>query len=304
MRQLHAVLSRITGPTKVCLGGLALAMLLSGCGTAITRTTLTPPLAGMGSYQWTRGTINDGSGGPIAACTPATPPAPAFPAPPTTGELLVGYQDWRNTVVDPPGVMCPSSRASRWHGLMVFDMSAVAANLRASPHRLLTASLSYRVGSWLKVPQSAQALDLCVRSLELARGYETPAPFVLVELDPRFGDFPQSAPSRLGATTLPSQVPLGQVTSSGQVTVDPAGPNPTVTVDVSLLLSDWAERLAQEPVGSVESGRFGLAVLPVGPSIQQLGLTNPPPSPVPPNRATARCTSILKNASLTVTVGR
>ncbi len=213
-------------------------------GTNITRTTFTPILAGMGTYQWMRGTINDGASGPIASCTPSTPPAPAFPTAPNPGEMLVGYQDWRNTVTDWNGVVCPSSRAKRWHGLAVFDVGAVASDLSASPHKLLISTLTYRIPTWLKIPQAAQDLDLCVRTLELARGYETPTPFDVVELDPRFGDFPQSAPSRLGPINLPSRVPFGQTTTSGLVTVNPAGPAPTVTVDVTLLISDWAEALA------------------------------------------------------------
>lgn len=307
MHHIISIASRVAVYAKLCLLASACPMALSSCstpGTGTTRTSLTPTQTGIGTYKWTRGTVNDGSGGPVATCSPATPPAPAFPAPPNAGETLVGYQDWRNTVVDPPGVMCPSSRATRWHGLVVFDMGAVATDLRAAPHKFLTASLTYRIGSFLKDPASAQDLDLCVRALELARGYETPAPFALVELDPRFGDFPQSAPSRLGAIDLPARVPLGQITVSGPVTINPAGPSPTVTVDVSLLMSDWAESLAQQPTGSAESGRFGIAFLPFGPTIQQLGLTNTPPSPVPANRSTARCTSILKEALLTVTIGR
>ena len=280
---------------------------LGGCittGTNTTLTTFTPTPKGVGTYQWMRGTINDGSGGPIASCNPATPPAPAYPAAPNLGQMLVGYQDWRNTVTDANGAVCPSSRAKRWHGLAVFDMAAVASDLSAAPHKTLTATLTYQINSWLKVPQSAQDLDLCVRTLELARGYETPAPFAIVELDPRFGDFPQSAPSRLGPINLPSQVPFGQTTTSGPVTVNPAGPAPTVTVDVTMLISDWAEALAQEPANSAERGRFGIAFLPFGPTIQQLGLTNTPPTPVPTNRSTARCTSILSGTVLTVNIGR
>jgi hypothetical protein len=299
--------TRAVRSSRPCTLAVVCALALAGCdtpGTPITRTAFTPAQIGIGTYKWTRGTVNDGAGGPIATCDPPTPPAPAFPAAPNPGEMLVGYQDWRNTVLGPTGVMCPSSRASRWQGLAVFDMAAVAADLGAAPHKLLSASLTYRLGSWLKVPQSAQELDLCVRRLQLARGYETPAPFAVVELDPRFGDFPQSAPSRLGTTDLPSQVPLGQVTTSGPVVVNPAGPAPTVTVDVSLLLSDWAEGLAQQPTNSAERGRFGIAFLPFGPTIQELGLTANPPTPVPANRSAARCTSILTGATLTVTVGR
>ncbi len=305
MRHSIAVLSRVTRYAGSAVVIVVSVMALNACGSSgLTRTALSPGLTGVGTYRWTRGTVNDGAGGPIAACTPATPPAPALPAPPNSGEVLVGYQDWRNTVVGPPGVTCPSSRAIRSHGLIVFDMTAVAANLQASPHKLFTGSLTYRIGSFSKIPQSAQELDLCVRTLELARGYETPRPFAVVELDPRFGDFPQSAPSRLGAINLPTRVPFGQITASGPATIDPAGPAPTVTVDVSLLLSDWAERLAQEPANSAERTRFGIAFLPFGPTIQQLGLTNTPPSPVPVNRSTARCTSILKDPSLSVTIGR
>jgi hypothetical protein len=293
--------------SRSILVAAACSVALGGCSTPganITRTTFTPTQTGIGTYRWMRGTINDGSGGPIASCIPPTPPAPAFPAVPNPGEMLVGYQDWRNTVTDPNGVMCPSSRATRWHGLVVFDLGAVASDLSASPHKLLSASLTYRIGSSLKVPQSAQDLDLCVRTLELARGYETPAPFAVVDLDPRFGDFPQSAPSRLGAINLPTRVPHGQTTTSGPVTVNPAGPLPTVIVDVSLLMSDWAEGLAALPANSAERGRLGIAMLPFGPTIQQLGLTNTPPSPVPANRSTARCTSILTGAVLKVTIGR
>jgi hypothetical protein len=307
MHLLISIAPNAARHSRFVLVAAACAVALGGCsttGTNVTRTTFTPTQKGVGTYQWTRGTINDGSGGPIASCDPPTPPAPALPAAPNPGEMLVGYQDWRNTVTDSNGVMCPSSRATRLRGLAVFDLSAVASDLSASPHKLLTATLTYRIGSSLKIPQSAQDLDLCVRTLELARGYETPAPFSFVQLDPRFGDFPQSAPSRLGPINLPSSVPFGQTSASGPVTVNPAGPAPTVTVDVSLLISDWAEALAQEPANSAERGRLGIAFLAFGPTIQQLGLTNTPPSPVPASRSTARCTSILTGMVLTVTVGR
>ncbi len=297
--------SRYSG--LIALIAAAFTFALGGCvttGSNLTQTIYTPPVAGMGTYQWMRGTINDGSSGPIASCNPPTPPAPAFPAEPDPGELLVGYQDWRNTVTDTNGAVCPSSRAKRWHGLAVFDMSAVAADLSGSPHKLLTASLTYKIGAWQKIPQSAQDIDLCVRTLEFARGYETPSPFAIVELDPRAGNFPQSAPSSLGPINLPNHVPFGQTTVSGPVTVNPAGPQPSVTVDVTLLISDWAQALAQEPANSAERGRFGISFLPFGPTIQQLGLTNSPPTPVPVSRSTARCTSILKDMNLKVTVGR
>jgi hypothetical protein len=293
---------------RAALGTAAAAalLLLAGCNTTppITTTSIAPPLLGVATFQWTRGTVNAGAGGPVASCTPPTPPSPAFPASPVPGEVLVGEQDWRNTVADANGAVCGQSRATRWQGLAVFDMAGVAANLATGPARLLTARLDYRVGSFLKIPASAQDIDLCVRALQLATGYETPRPFALVVLDPQLGGFPQSAPSRLGATLLPSRVPLGQPTTVGPATVNPAPPAPAVSVDVSLLLSDWAESLATLPASSAERGRFGIAFLPFGPTIQQLGLTSNPPTPVPLNRATARCTSILKDMALTVSIGR
>lgn len=53
---------------------------------------------------------------------------------------------------------------------------------------------------------------------------------------------------------------------------------------------------------SAERGRFGVAFPLFGPTIQQLGLTNTLPSPVPANRSIARCTSILSDVVLTVTI--
>jgi hypothetical protein len=307
MRQPDRVSTRPVHPFGCTILALACLAGLAGCstpGSSLKRTSFDPSLRGGISYQWTRGTVNDGSGGPVASCMPLTPPAPAFPDPPAQGELLVGYQDWRNTATDPGGVMCPSSRATRWQGVAAFDMRAVAADLAASPHKTLTGTLTYRLGSWSRIPQSAQDIDLCVRTVQFTTGYETPSAFHVVTLDPRFGDFPTGAPSRLGALILPDRVPFGRTTVSGPATVDPAGPNPTVSIDVSVLLSDWAERVASEPPNSAEPGRFGVAFLPFGPTIQQLGLTNSPPTPVPANRSTARCTSILKDLSLKVTIGR
>ena len=279
------------------------ALTLGVCGcTPLNFHELAPPLKGAGTYQWTRGTINDGPGGPSASCLPETPPAPALPTV-AAGQLLVGYQDWRNTATDPGGVMCPTSRATRWQALAVFDMSQVTADLNSAPHQTLTATLTYKVGSTLRNPQSAQAFDLCVRTLELARGYETPTAFSNITLD-AFGHFPTSAPSRLGVITLPQSVPLVTTTVNGPTTVDPSPPAPTVTVDVSLLLSDWVESLATEPAQSAERGRFGIAFLPFGPTIAELGLTDPTPRPVPPNRSTAACTSMLFEPVLQVRVGR
>jgi hypothetical protein len=273
----------------------------TACNTPLTITTHTPTRLGVATHQWMRGTIDVG---PPASCDPPTPPAPAFPAAPGAGEALVGYQDWRNTVTPPQGAMCTTSRAKRWHGLMVFDMAAVRADLAARPHKTLSGTLTYRIGSFLKVPPSTQGIDLCVRTVQLASGYETPSPFAIVELDPLSNGFPSSAPSRLGALLLPDHVPLGQITYAGATTVDPAGPNPTVTVDVSVLLSDWAETFALEPPSSAERNRFGVAFLPFGPTIPQLGLTASPPTPVPPARSAARCTSILREAELRVRIGR
>ena len=207
---------------------------LGACGGApLTVREFAPPLKGSGTFHWTRGTVNDGPGGPTASCQPETPPAPAVPTV-AADRLLVGYQDWRNTATDSGGVMCPSSRATRWQALAVFDMSQVAADLNAAPHQTLTATLTYKVGSTVRDPQSAQAFDLCVRTLELARGYETPPAFSNITLDPRFGEFPTSAPSRLGVITLPQSVPLGRTTVDGPTTVDPSPPAPTVTVDEGL----------------------------------------------------------------------
>jgi len=277
---------------------------LGACGGApLTFHELAPPLKGAGTYHWTRGTVSDGPGGPTTSCLPEAPPAPALPTV-AAGQLLVGYQDWRNTATDPGGVMCPSSRATRWQALAVFDMSHVTTDLSTAPHRTLTATLTYKVGSTSRNPQSAQAFDLCVRTLELARGYETPPAFSDVTLDPQFGAFPSSASSRLGVMTLPQSVPLGRTTVNGPTTVDPSPPSPTVTVDVSVLLSDWAESLATEPAQSAERDRFGIAFHPFGPTIRELGLTDPTPRPVPANRSTAVCTSMLFEPVLHVRVGR
>lgn len=278
---------------------VACAVLAGACGGApLAVRDFTPPVRGMSTVLQHAGTIN-GQGG---VCEPETPPPPTPPSPPAPGEVLVGYQDWRNTVTH-GGAMCPSSNAKRWVGVVVFDMTDVAADLRASPHKTLTGTLTYKVGNFLKSPPTPQAIDLCVRTLQYARGYETPPQNGGV-VDSGKGGFPWSTTSSLGPLILPDSVPLHQVTASGAVSVDPSAPAPTVQVDVTTLLSDWGGMVATEPANSAEPGRFGIALRPFGPTLKEMGIVDDPPTPVDPSRATAQCTSILNNMALKVHVGR
>lgn len=221
-------------------------------------------------------------------CTPATPPASVDPTPPAAQRILVGYQDWRNTVTDAGGSQCQSSMARRLEGIVTFDMSGVAADINATPFKSLTGTLTYHINS-SKVPQS-NGIDMCVASLQIAvsapaSGF-VPLNFLIGE------NFPPSSPPSLTAINLPGFAPVGQVTSSGPATVNPAGPDPTVTVEATWILSDWA---------NTKPAELAIAFVPQGPTLAQMGIPN---NPVPPSRSTAQCISNVKDIALRVNVGR
>jgi hypothetical protein len=266
---------------------LTMVALVSSCSNTVTRLTPTPTMHT--TFFVTAGTVDPD----FNPCTPATPPAPTIPAPPAAQRLLVGYQDWRNTTSDTGGDVCTSSIAKRWKGVATFDMSQVASDINATPYKTLSGTLTYHINS-NKVPQS-NAIDMCVASLQMAAAVPTADGFVTLPVGNGQNN-PPSSPPTLGALNLPGFAPIGQITTSGPATVNPAGPDPTVSVDVTLLLSDW---------GSTKPPQLAIAFVPQGPTMAQLGLlTLPDPLPVPTNRSTAACISNVKDIALVVNVGR
>ena len=259
-----------------------------GCSNTVTTLNPTPT---MHTTFFARGATIDPDSYP---CTPPTPPSPTTPAPPVAQRLLVGYQDWRNTTSSTGGDVCTSSIAKRWKGVVTFDMSQVASNINATAYKTLSGTLTYHINS-NKVPQSFNGIDMCVASLQMAAAVPTVDGFVTLPLGNGQNNPPSSPPS-LGALNLPGFAGLGGATASGPATVNPAPPDPTVSVDVTLLLSDW---------GSTRPAQLAIAFVPQGPTIAQLGLlTQPDPLPVPTNRSTAACVSNVKDIALVVHVGR
>lgn len=267
---------------------LMIVAVVSGCSNNVTTLTPTPTM--QTTFFVTLGTI-DPDGYP---CTPETPPPPAIPAPPAAKRLLVGYQDWRNTNSDTSGDVCTASIAKRWKGVATFDMSQVVSNINATPYKTLSGTLTYHINS-NKVPQSFNGFDMCVASLEMPATVPTVDAFVTIPAG-NGQSIPPSSPPTLGALILPPFAKTGQVTNSGPATVNTAPPEPAVSVDVTLLLSDW---------GSTRAPEFAIAFVPLGPTIAQLGLlTQPDALPVPTNRRTAACVSDVKDIALVVNVGR
>jgi hypothetical protein len=266
---------------------LTMVALVLGCGPGGNKvTTFNPPPTMHTTFFLTSATI-DPDGDP---CTPPTPPAPTTPAAPAASRILVGYQDWRNTTSS-GGDQCTSSIAKRWEGVVTFDMSSVVSDLNATPFKTLTGTLTYHINS-TKVPQAPQGIDLCVARLE--RVMTIPTATGLVAMNTLSGgNFPVSITPNLGPLNLPGFAPAGSVTGSGPASVNPAGPSPTVTVEATLLLSDW---------GGTKEPSLAIAFVPQGPTVFQLGV--PTGTPVPPNRSTAACVSNIKDVALAVHVGR
>jgi hypothetical protein len=281
--------SRAIGHIRPLIPAAAAMLLLTACPKTVH--TFNPTATSFTSYKLHAGVI-DVTG---ASCTPATPPAPSDPAPPGAAQVLVGYQDWRNTVTDSGGQQCQTSNAKRWEGAVAFDMSGVIADLDAAPYNLLTGKLVYRVADTFQNPQPANAIPMCAARLELAAA--APAATGLVDLNGAAGqDFPASNNPSLAPLSLPHTVPLsgGQ---AGAWSVDPHGFSgfPRVTVDVTWALSDWAASKAPT---------LTLVLPPTGPTIAQLGVTNAPPTPIPVSRSTAECRTFIDSLTLTVNVGR
>jgi hypothetical protein len=269
------------------IASLTLVAVVVGCGGGGNKvTTLKPPATMHTTFFLTSATI-DPDGNP---CTPPTPPAPTIPAAPAASTLLVGYQDWRNTTSS-GGDQCTSSIAKRWEGVATFDMSSVVTDINASPFKTLTGTLTYHINS-NKVPQSPTGIDLCVAKLE--RVMTIPTANGLVPLNTLSGgSLPVSITPNLGPLDLPGFAPTGTVTSAGPASVNPAAPEPTVTVEATLMLSDWDG--TKEP-------SLAIAFVPQGPTLAQMGV--PSGTPVPANRSTAACVSNIKDIALTVNVGR
>jgi hypothetical protein len=263
------------------LAVVTMMAVVSACNKKVT--TVNPAATMHTTFVQKGGTID-----PNGPCTPATPPATPDPAPPAAQRILVGYQDWRNTLTDAGGTQCQTSNAKRWEGIVTFDMSGVVTAI-AAPHSTLSGTLTYHINS-NKVPQSSTGIDLCVKALEIAASVPTANGLVPLNFLTG-GNLPTSSPPSLGAINLPALAPVGQITSAGPATVDPAPPDPTVNVDVTMLLSDWA---------NTHPAQLAIAFVPMGPTLTQLGIPN---TPVPPNRSTAACISNVKDIALVVHVG-
>jgi hypothetical protein len=263
---------------------LALAVIapLSACGNKIT--TINPTPVAFTTFKLSGGTID-----PNHPCTPPTPPAPSDPSPPAATEVLVGYQDWRNTVADASG-QCQSSNAKRWEGVVTFDMTPVVSNITATPFKTLTGTIDHDPTS-VKVPQGFNVIEMCTARLELTT--TPPASTGLVTLNFLGGqNFPGSTNPTLGVLNQPPSAPAGQVSHHGSVTVDAAPPFPTVTSDISLILSDWA---------STRPPSLAIVFVPQGPTLATMGIANG--TPVPVNR-NVQCVSVLRRFAMTVHVGR
>jgi hypothetical protein len=272
-----------------CAAALAAALFLTACPKTVH--TFNPAVTTFTTYKLQAGTI-DVSG---ASCTPATPPAPAEPGPPGAGQVLIGYQDWRNTVTDSSGAQCTTSNAKRWEGSLAFDMSAVIADV-STPFNIAGASLVYRVQNTFQNPAPANASPMCAARVELASA--PPATGGIVNINgANGGNFPASANPSLSALPLPATAALQGTTTQGPATVDAQGfaGFPKVTVDVSLALSDWLK---------TKPPTMTLMLPPIGPTIADLGITNSPPNPVPVSRSTAQCNTTFDTVSLTVNIGR
>jgi hypothetical protein len=294
-RPVNAARELVAGMATTVVVVAGVLSILATSNNSSTVTTLTPPPTLFTTFDLAAAKIgiaagpfgNDGD----PACTPATPPAPTVPAMPVASEVLVGHQDWRNTNTDASGAQCQSSKGRRWEGVVTFDMSTVVAKLNTPP-KTLTGTLVYQVGAFLAVPHTpGSAIDLCVGSIEYAPP-GTPAGGGIVPINGNSGaTFPPTVVPASGAVHVPTSVPLGTVTSVGPVSVDPAAPRPTVTVDISTsLLSEWAKT---KPM------TMSFAFVPRPPTFAQMGF---PAGPIPVNRSTAQCTSILKNFTLTIHV--
>jgi hypothetical protein len=267
---------------------LSVLLVLAATGCTPTLTQYKPPATQFATFMEAAGTVD--VNGP---CTPPTPPAPAAPAGPASAQVLVGDQLWRNTHRDSSGTECQESRAGRWEGILAFDMTQVLADINAKPFSTLTGTLTYQIGAYLQVP-SSNDLPMCVASIEKAAA--APIASGVFTLNFAAGaTFPPSSPPTLGPRVLPASVPFGQVYNTGVVVIDPSPPFPTVTLDLSLLLSDWA---------AARSAALGVALVPLRPSLEELGIGNDPPTPIPDSLSTFQCTSIVKNVTLTVNVGR
>jgi hypothetical protein len=259
---------------------LTLAALLSACGNRITTLNPTP-------VRFTTFNVRGGTIDPSHSCTPPTPPAPADPTAPGSADVLVGYQDWRNTVADASG-QCQTSNAKRWLGVVTFDMSPVVNDIAAAPFKTLTGTLSFDP---VTQPQVGNQLQICALRLDMM----TPVPTSggVVPLNFLTGqNFPATAAPSLGMLPLPASAPFNQITHHGSVTVDGNPPFPTITADVSLMLSDWA--------GS-RPPSLAVAFIPRGPTLAALGIASG--TPVPVNR-NVQCVTSVRRVSLTVNVGR
>ena len=261
---------------------MSLLIALGACGNTVT--TLTPTPARFTTFDLRGGTID-----PSHPCTPATPPSPSDPAAPTSAEVLVGFQDWRNTIADAGGSQCQTSNAKRWLGVVTFDMTPVVTDIAASPFKTLTGTMSFDP---VTQPQVGNQLQICALRLEMM----TPAPTAsgVVSLNFLTGqNFPGSAQPSLGTLPLPATAPFSAITHHGSVTVDGNPPFPTVTADVSLILSDWA---------SPRPPSLAIVFVPRGPTLAALGIATG--TPVPVNRSNEQCVTSIRRVSMTVNVGR
>lgn len=274
------------------IAALAATLVFTGCAKNVTR--FTPAPITFATYKLEAGTI-DVSG---SSCTPATPPAPADFSPPGPTQVLVGYQDWRNTATDVGGPMCTSSKAKRWEGFVAFDMTPVVTDLATKgAHSTFSGTLRYRVQNTFRNPATPNRMDLCVARIEVAAA--PPASGGLFALNGLTQAFPASGNPTLGALPIPTDVAIKGETYKAPATVtvqDPTAANfTTVSVDVSLALNDW---LGTRP------STLTLAFMPTGPTLATLGITNNPPTPVPDTRRTAACRTYIDTMELTVNVGR
>ena len=216
-------------------------------------------------------------------CSQAVPPAPTVPSP-AAGEMLVGYQDWRNTYDG-----CTTSKAHRWEAAVTFDMSAVVAEMNKAPMTSLTGTLDFSMPSTMTPTPTAGAVDLCARTFEWTATPATANGLVNLQFSSTT-DFPTSAASTLGVQQFPTTSSVGAMITKNGITVDDRATTsgrPRVSVPATLVLSDWA---------NTKPSTITLVIVPRGPLLGTMGM------PVPTARAAESCISRIQALSFTVNV--
>ncbi len=214
---------------------LAASILACGSGTlTVTPLTFTFPASGVTTFVMRGGLLDSNPG---HNCDVAVPPAPTPAAPSATlaDDVVVGYDNWRNT-----NDSCQNSNAFIYRGAVTLDVSSIASkkNLLSSATLQFDALSTTSFDTISPATTTPSTTTLCAGQLLFVSGTWTPtSPGATTSLNHFTQAFPNAGTVGTSLYTMPAAIPATSLTT-GDVQITSAG---RITVNVLPYVQQWID---------------------------------------------------------------